>query len=224
MEIFQQTDLGWTSRPIDAIRKLTLVNLNRKPKMRIMVSAPEKGFGKTTVAKYIAQSIPEFSSTDIDVLEVLAFVLRHGADVHKDFASIIKNLYPQMVKDKDQMSTDYYNELRNVTSLFSLIFNVIGAPYHPELATGFDMIVGVIPVYDDYVKQFTKRKEAMLSDTSNSKEFLEHIKRTHVVLSNGEFDRLVENWLKLVKPQFVVRSVTDSSFGSIVEKLKKFDR
>lgn len=192
--------------------------------MRIMVSAPEKGFGKTTVAKYLAQSIPEFSSTDIDVLEVLTFALRHGADLSKDFASIIKSLYPQMSKDKDQMSVGYYNELRNVTSLFALVFNVIGAPYHPELATRFDTVVGVIPIYDDYVKQFTRRKDAMINDTSNSEEFLKHVKRTHVVLSNGDFDRLVENWLKLVKPQFIIRSVTDSSFDSVVEKLKRLNK
>lgn len=186
--------LTWGSTIGDAKK---LFKAAKEVPIRIQITAGDKGFGKSTAFECLAARIPGIS-VEGDIMSVLAYTLVYA----------LKTPVPNLESMKfDEVANGtaipgfipWSLEVVNKDKMFKgVLASFLGQGFSKKIgcSTAFHgqdatLRVVIVPDYGFYRKMMERRTSAMIADASKTKEWRDHIKKHHKVLSWVEFSEAV---------------------------------
>lgn len=185
--------LDWNSKIVDTFSLFSNSEV-KSYYWPIIITAAEKGFGKSTAFEYLSSFMPDEICLEGDIMSLFA-VAMHLKDQNGD-QSILNMTY------RDFANSDYSPwtvKIPNKDEAYAEIFsNYLGKNWHSKirLCTGFrgldfsqSFVIVVVPNYYFYEEVFEARRDAMING-DNSQAFKDHVRDTHVTLDFSDFESL----------------------------------
>lgn len=185
--------LTWSSKILDTFHVFN--SAEAKPiYWPIVITAAEKGYGKSTSFEYLAGKMPDEICVEGDIMSLFA-VAMYLKELHND-ESILLMTYTEFANSS---YAPWTVKVPNKSSAYADIFaKYLGSNWFGKirLCTAFRgisidrcFVIVIVPNYYTYVENFETRRDAMLNG-DGSASFKEHVAKTHITLSWSEFNKL----------------------------------
>lgn len=185
--------LTWNSKILDTFHVFS--SAETKPYFwPIVITAAEKGFGKSTAFEYLAGKMPDEICVEGDIMSLFAVAMYLREQLHDE--SILLMTYTEFANSS---YSPWTVRVPNKSEAYAEIFaRYLGINWFSKirLCTAFRgisidrcFVIVIVPNYFTYVENFERRRSAML-EGNGSAAFKEHVANTHITLSWSEFDKL----------------------------------